>query len=98
MSRRRSITICVKVPSPDHPVASTSDGMVDRHQPAEHWIHVHLRKPTPFEQPRDTFSAGVAPNGRGNVPVRVRIAVEDPAKRGADDVEICKVGGTKHCA
>src|SRR5688572_32124101 len=88
MSRRRSSTVCVNVPSPDHFVASRSDGMVDGHQAAEHRIDLHLRESTRFEEARYAFGAGVASNGRWNVAVGVGIAMQHPPKRRADNGQV----------
>ena len=51
----------------------------------------HAREPACFHETRDSVGARVAADGRGNISVRVGIAVQEPAKRAADDRQVGEI-------
>src|ERR1700736_6053153 len=93
MSRSRSIRICVNVPSPDQADVSSSNGMVNGHQPAQDRIAAYTGETSRLEQVSHRFGTGVLPDRRGNVAIGVGIAVEHPAERGAGEREIGEIHG-----
>src|SRR5262249_18669950 len=85
---------CVNVPSPDHDDVSSSNGMMNGHQPAEHPVAADRAEAGGLEQPPNGGSARILADGRGDVPVGVGIAMKRPSERAADGGEIRQVSGT----
>src|SRR6185295_4392412 len=82
---------CVNAPSPDQAVASSSNGMMNRHQPAENRVTPYVAEPPRFEQPRHRTRARILTNRRGYVSIRARIAMQHPTERPADNRQIREV-------
>src|SRR5262249_57683648 len=84
---------CVNVPSPDHADASSSNGMMNRHQAAEYPVAADRLEAGGLEHPCDGDGAGILADRSGNVAVRVGITVKHPAERAADSGEIRQIRG-----
>src|SRR5262245_62468462 len=98
ISRRRSISNCVKTPSPDQFDVSVSSGMVNGHQPAEDAIVLHTTEAMILEHTRHRRGAGIVTNRRRDIAIGVWIAMQDPTERRADDGQIREVGEADPCA
>src|SRR5262245_30038391 len=90
-SRRRSMSNCVNVPSPDHADVSSSNGMMNRHQAAEHSVAADGVETGGLEHARNGGGARIQADGRGDVPVGVGITMKRPTERPADGREIRQV-------
>src|SRR5262245_13652492 len=85
---------CVNVPSPDQSDVSISEGMMNRHEAAQHRIAMRLAQALLFEHANHRFSAGILSDRRRDVSIRVRIPMQNPSERTADDGQIREVRGT----
>src|SRR5262245_12278408 len=85
----------VKVPSPDHFVRSIStlEPSMYRHQAAKDGVVLYAGKSAFFHQSANARRTGVPLDRSGNVPVGIRIAMENPADRGSDDRQVRKING-----
>src|SRR5262245_32684662 len=90
-SFKLSSTTCVNWPSPDQFDWSVSNAMVNRHEAAQHWMVPRARESSRLHHRGDGGRARILTNRRGNVAVRVGIAMQDPAEGAADGRQVREV-------